>query len=58
MKKIGREVLFLEAKQNNPRNGEGSFISLKNGGILYAFTEYFGDYWNDTCIAEPKIYGV
>lgn len=42
MKKIGREVLFLATDENNPRNGEGAFIRLKDGSILYAFTEYSG----------------
>ena len=30
MEKIGREVLFLEAKGSVPRNGEGSFIRLND----------------------------
>ena len=34
MKKIGREVLFLNSKENNPRNGEGTFLRLKNGNIV------------------------
>ena len=38
MKKIGREVLFLTAGEGNPRNGEGAFIRLSDGRILYAFT--------------------
>lgn len=40
MKKIGREVLFLSTNDQNPRNGEGAFLRLKDGRILYAFTEY------------------
>ncbi len=42
MKKIGRQVLFIESSENNPRNGEGSFIRLKDGSILYGFTEFIG----------------
>lgn len=42
MKKIGREVLFLKTGENNPRNGEGSMVRLKDGRILFVFTEYVG----------------
>ncbi len=39
-KKIGRQVHFIAASQNNSRNGEGSFIRLKNGNILFGYTEF------------------
>ena len=42
MKKVGRQVLFLSTDENNLRNGEGTFIRLKNGDVMYAFTEYMG----------------
>lgn len=47
MKKIGREVLFLSTGEGNPRNGEGAFIRLKDGSILFGYTEYIGTSWND-----------
>lgn len=52
MKKIGREVLFIEAKENNLRNGEGSFIRLKDGRIMFAYTEFFGNDWEDEATAN------
>lgn len=52
MKKIGRQVLFLETTANNPRNGEGAFIRLKNGAILFGFTEFIGDDWDDDATAR------
>ncbi len=52
MKKIGREVLFLKAVDGNPRNGEGSFLRLNNGSILYAYTRFTGSDWNDDCAAD------
>ena len=52
MKKVGREVLFLDTKENNPRNGEGGFIRLKNGAIMLGYTEYFGDSWADHASAR------
>ncbi len=52
MKKIGREVLFIAAKENNLRNGEGSFIRLKNGAILFGYTEYIGNDWEDDANAR------
>ncbi|MBE5893297.1 MAG: exo-alpha-sialidase [Lachnospiraceae bacterium] len=47
MKKVGKEVLFLPTSENNLRNGEGTFIRLKNGDIMFAFTEYYGDCGED-----------
>lgn len=42
MKKVGRETLLLSCNENNLRNGEGSFLRLKDGGIVYAYTKYYG----------------
>ena len=42
MKKLGKEVLLLKTSDTNPRNGEGSFIKLSNGSILFGFTEFIG----------------
>ncbi|MBQ9132578.1 MAG: exo-alpha-sialidase [Clostridia bacterium] len=53
MKKIGREVLFLKAGENNPRNGESTLLRAKDGRILFAYTEYVGDSWQDH--AEARI---
>ena len=52
MKKIGKEVLFLSTGKNNPRNGEGSLLRLKDGRILYAYTQYCGDSWQDHATAR------
>ena len=52
MRKIGREVLFIGTSENNPRNGEGAFIRLKNGSLLFAYTAFEGDDWEDDCIAH------
>ncbi len=52
MKKIGKEVLFLSTSEHNQRNGEGTFLRLKDGGILFAFTQYYGDHWDDHVIAR------
>jgi len=56
MKKIGRQVCLLATGENNPRNGEGAFIRLTDGRILYGFTEYIGDSWNDH--AHARLSGV
>lgn len=52
MRKIGREVHFLFTSKQNPRNGEGTFIRLKDGSIMYAFTEYYGENWEDDATAR------
>lgn len=35
-------VLKLAPKENNPRNSEGSFITLKDGRILFVYSHYTG----------------
>ena len=52
MKKIGREVLFLATRENNPRNGEGAMIRKNDGSILLVYTAYYGDDWADHCSAN------
>lgn len=52
MKKIGREVLFLHAKEENPRNGEGTFLRLNNGAILFVYSKFSGNDWHDECSAD------
>ncbi len=42
LKKIGKQVLFLETDEVFVRFGEGSFLRLKDGTILLAYTEYCG----------------
>lgn len=52
MKKLGREVLFLSTSKLNQRNGEGAFIKLKNGTIIFGFTEFLGEDWDDDFCAR------
>lgn len=55
MKKVGRKVLFIEAKDNNLRNGEGSFIRLNDGRIMFAYTEFYGNDWEDEATANIAV---
>lgn len=43
MKKVGKQVLFINTDYNNPRNGEGSFIKLNDGRLMFGYTEFSGD---------------
>ncbi len=43
MKKIGRQVHFIETSEDNPRNGEGAFIRLKDGSIMFGYSEFTGN---------------
>ena len=52
MKKIGKEVLFLSTSDSNPRNGEGSFIRLRDRSIMFVFTRYCGKSWYDHASAS------
>ena len=49
---IGREVLFLHTNKTTPRNGEGTFLRLMNGAILFAYTRFSGDEWHDDAAAD------
>ena len=40
-------VLNLKAHEGNPRNSEGSFVSLNDGRIMYVYTKFNGDTWHD-----------
>lgn len=40
-------VCDLGPKAGNPRNSEGSFLRAPNGDILFAYSEYSADDWND-----------
>ena len=42
MKKIGRRVKTIETSTDNPRNGEGSFVRLKDGSIMLAYSHFGG----------------
>ncbi|MBP3605730.1 MAG: exo-alpha-sialidase [Clostridia bacterium] len=47
MKRIGKEVHLIPRVDGNLRNGEGAFLRLKDGRILYAYTKYYGEGWDD-----------
>lgn len=40
MKKIGYQVSMLPTGEKNQRNSEGSFLRLKDGGILYVYSRF------------------
>ena len=52
MKKVGREVLFLKTNENNLRNGEGSFVRLDDGRIMFAYTQFLGKSREDHATAQ------
>ena len=47
MKKIGKQVNFIGTGENNARNGEGAFIKLSDGRIMFGFTEFTSNSWDD-----------
>lgn len=52
MKKVGTRVLLIAAGEDSSRNGEGSFITLKNGNILFGYTEFSSKGREDEDIAR------
>lgn len=55
MKKVGKEVLFLSTNPNNSRNGEGSFARLDDGRIMFAYTQYVGNFREDHATARIAV---
>ena len=53
---LGKHILDLAPNPNNNRNSEGSFITLKNGDILFVYTRYRGEGHGDACSAD--LYGM
>ena len=47
MKVIGKRVHALPPQNGNPRNGEGDFIRLPDGRIMFAYSEYIGESGHD-----------
>lgn len=46
--KLERKVLFeLPPSEGNPRNSEGDFVRLPDGGIMFAYSRYTGKTWDD-----------
>ncbi|HYG74057.1 MAG TPA: sialidase family protein [Planctomycetota bacterium] len=39
---VGQVVLNLEPNKENPRNSEGAFVTLKEGRILFLYTQFYG----------------
>lgn len=51
-KKIGRQVHFIAATKSSSRIGEGSFVCLDDGKILFGFTEFISSGREDEDIAQ------
>ncbi|MBQ7961675.1 MAG: exo-alpha-sialidase [Clostridia bacterium] len=51
-KNTGRQVLFMGADGTTPRNGEGTFISLNDGRIMFVYSRFSGETWADDSVAD------
>lgn len=49
---IGRIITDLAPTPQNRRNSEGAFINLKNGDILFAYSRYGEEGYQDGCSAD------
>lgn len=52
---LGRIVKDFAPSADNPRNSEGSFVTLKDGSVLFAYSRYSGGDSDDGAPAD--IYG-
>ncbi|MBI3921302.1 MAG: exo-alpha-sialidase [Armatimonadetes bacterium] len=46
-----RIVLSLPHGPDNPRNSEGAFVTLSDGRIMFAYSRYYGEDWEDHAAA-------
>lgn len=44
---IGKIVMEISPSEDNPRNSEGSFVALKDGRILFAYSKFIGQTGRD-----------
>ena len=51
MNKKGRAVLDLPTGKDNPRNSEGAFIDLRDGRIMFIYSQFIADSSRDTAPA-------
>ena len=49
---MGDMITNLFHGEGNPRNSEGAFVKLKNGDILFVYTRYKSDSWEDAAAAD------
>ena len=47
MKVIGKRVHVIPPVEKNPRNGEGDFVRLPDGRIMFAYSEYYTSEMDD-----------
>ncbi len=52
MKKIGHRVSLLSVSEEDPRNGEGTFITSKDSSIIYAYSHFYGEGSHDHASAN------
>ena len=52
MKIAYKKLCELVPTPGNPRNSEGDFIRLASGEILFAFSRFSGDSWNDHAASD------
>lgn len=45
-------MLSLPHGEGNPRNSEGSFVTLADGRIMFVYTHYYGESWADEATAH------
>ncbi|MCD8314065.1 MAG: glycoside hydrolase [Firmicutes bacterium] len=48
----GEILLDIPPRENNPRNSEGTFISLADSGLLFMYSEFHGEYGADHADAD------
>ena len=55
MKKVGKQVCMFAPTESNARNGEGAFIRLNDGRIMFAYTQYVGSDGGDDATAQIAV---
>ena len=55
MIKVGKQVCMLAPSEGNARNGEGAFIRLRDGRVMFAYSRYLSNDGGDDATAEIAV---
>ncbi|NLC68305.1 MAG: exo-alpha-sialidase [Clostridiaceae bacterium] len=55
MAEVGKIVLELPPRENNPRNSEGAFIILRDNSVMFVYSRFTGDKSHDDASANLAV---
>ena len=50
-----KDEFLILSREGNPRNSEGSFVTLNDGRVMFVYSRYFGSSWDDDEAADLSV---